>query len=73
MNIPDCYDAVLQAEHREAELDRREAMHEHCGCCGRVIGPERFLDVVDAFMNTEASAAKDNVALIDKVEAQFRK
>lgn len=39
MNIPDCYDAVRQAECREAELDRREARRKRCGCCGRVMEP----------------------------------
>lgn len=39
MNIPDCYEAFRQAERREAELDRREARRDRCGCCGRIIGP----------------------------------
>lgn len=47
MNIPDCYDAAIQAERREAELDCREALREHCGCCGRVIEPgERIWTVL---------------------------
>lgn len=37
MNIPDCYDAVKQAERREAALEARETRRLHCGCCGRVI------------------------------------
>lgn len=37
MNIPDCYDAVRQAERREAALEARETRRLHCGCCGRVI------------------------------------
>lgn len=37
MNIPECYDAVRQAERREAALETREARRVHCGCCGRVI------------------------------------
>jgi len=37
MNIPDCYDAVWQAERREAALDAREIRRLRCGCCGRVI------------------------------------
>lgn len=37
MNIPDCYDAVRQAERREAALEAREAARLRCGCCGRII------------------------------------
>lgn len=37
MNIPDCYDAVRQAERREEALEARETRRMHCGCCGRVI------------------------------------
>lgn len=37
MNIPDCYDAVKQAERREAALEARETRRTRCGCCGRVI------------------------------------
>lgn len=37
MNIPDCYDAVRQAERREALLEAREARRVRCGCCDRVI------------------------------------
>jgi len=43
MNIPDCYDAVYQAERREAVMESREARREHCGCCGRVIEPGEHL------------------------------
>lgn len=37
MNIPECYDAVRQAESRALSLERMEARRERCGCCGRVI------------------------------------
>lgn len=47
MNIPDCYDAVRQAERRELSLERMEAHREHCGCCGRIIElGERFFTVL---------------------------
>lgn len=62
-----CFD-VPQAIYARENLDANVL-----AAGGRVIGAERFLDVVDAFMNTEASASGANVALIDAVETKFRK
>lgn len=47
MNIPDCYDAALEAERRALAQDRQESRRERCGCCGRTIElGERFFTVL---------------------------
>ena len=62
-----CFD-VPQAIYARENLDANVL-----AAGGRIVGQERFLDVVDAFLDTKATAAAANVKLIEKVEAAFRK
>lgn len=39
MNIPDCYDPVYQAEQREREYDRVQALLPKCCFCEQRIQP----------------------------------
>lgn len=67
MDIPDCYDPVIQAEQREAEADKHAV---RCAwCCDAIVGDGYIWDGDCICEYCCASAIKDNFSVSDIAKA----
>lgn len=69
MQIPDCYDPVIQEEQRQAEWDAKCEAFPHCDECGGSLYPHDTYTEIGGHLYCE-KCISNNTHLVDNLEVE---